>query len=274
VAELCFNTFNRSAWFGVDPDLPGQVSAAADAGFRLFGPDVFSLDAWVASGRTMGELASLLDARGLRCWEISGIEVGDADASLASAHHICELASELRPSWVLTNIVAPIDGALCDTFSRVCDVLAEAAVKPAIEYLPFTPANSIGTTRVLVDHVGTDRAGILFDTWHHFRGPDTDADLEAAPLDLVAYVQFDDALPMVSTDLMAETIGRRTFPGEGEFDLDRYCSIMRSKGFDGVVSVEILNDGLREGDLGEFARRAYASSTRYWPSADDVHARN
>jgi sugar phosphate isomerase/epimerase len=267
VAELCFNTFNRSAWFGVDPDLPGQLRAAADAGFRLLGPDVFSLDAWVGTGRTLGELAAMLDAQGMRCWEISGLEVGEAEASLASARHICELASVLLPPWVLTNIVAPIDPSLCDTFSRVCDVLAEADVRPAIEYLPFTPANSIATTRVLVDHVGRDRAGILFDTWHHFRGPDTDADLEAAPLDLVAYVQFDDALPMTGDDLMAETIGRRAFPGEGEFDLDRYCAIMRGKGFDGVVSVEVLNDGWRDGDLGEFARRAYESTARYWPTA-------
>jgi sugar phosphate isomerase/epimerase len=265
VAELCFNTFNRSAWFGVDPDLPTQVTAAADAGFRLFGPDAFSLDAWVSSGRSMSELAALLDENGIRCWEISGIEVGDHETSLASARHICEMASVLRPSWVLTNIVAPIDRSLCDTFSQVCDVLAEAGVRPAVEYLPFTPANSIGTTRVLIDHVGTDRARILFDTWHHFRGPDTDAELEAAPLELVAYVQFDDALPVAGDDLMAETISRRAFPGAGEFDLDRYCSIMRGKGFDGVVSVEILNDELRKGDIAEFARRAYTSSARYWP---------
>ena len=50
MAELCFNTFNRSAWFGVDPDLPAQLAAAAQAGFRWWGPDVFSLDAWIASG--------------------------------------------------------------------------------------------------------------------------------------------------------------------------------------------------------------------------------
>jgi sugar phosphate isomerase/epimerase len=267
VAELCFNTFNRSAWFGVEPDLPGQLDAAADAGFRLFGPDVFSLDAWVGSGRKTAELAAMLDAHSMRCWEISGIEVGDPEASLASARHICELASVLRPSWVLTNIVAPIDRSLCEMFSQVCDVLAEVGVRPAVEYLPFTPANSIATTRVLIDHVGTARAGILFDCWHHFRGPDTDADLEAAPLDLVAYVQFDDALPLSSDDLMAETIGRRAFPGEGEFNLDRYCAIMRDKGFDGVVSVEILNDEWRNRDLGEFARRAYTSSARYWPAA-------
>jgi sugar phosphate isomerase/epimerase len=63
---------------------------------------------------------------------------------------------------------------------------------------------------------------------------------------------------------MAETIGRRTFPGEGEFDLDGYCDRMKAKGFDGVVSVEILSDEWRARDLGEFVRRVYTSSARYW----------
>ena len=265
MAELCFNTFNRSAWFGVDPDLPAQIAAAAAAGFRLFGPDVFSLDGWVGSGRSVGELGHVLEDHGMECWEIAALDLGGEEETLAAARHLSELASVLGPPWILTNVGAPIDAALCQRFSRVCDILGEAGARPAVEYLPFTPANSIATARVLIDHVGTDRAGILFDSWHHFRGPDTDADLEVVPLELVAYVQFDDALPLVSTDLMAETVNRRTFPGEGEFDLEHYCAIMRGKGFDGVVSVEILNDGWRRGDLAEYARRAFTSSARYWP---------
>ncbi|HEY2301188.1 MAG TPA: sugar phosphate isomerase/epimerase family protein [Acidimicrobiales bacterium] len=264
MAELCFNTFNRSAWFGVDPDLPAQLAAAAQAGFRWWGPDVFSLDAWIASGRAVLELVELQNTHNLACWELTALNITDEAETLDQAHHLAELAAVLRPKWVLTNVGAPIDDGLCHTFSLACDVLAEAGARPALEYLPFTPANSIATARVLIDHVGPDRAGILFDTWHHFRGPDTDAELEAAPLDLVAYVQFDDALPAVSDDLMAETVGRRAFPGEGEFDLEGYCSRMRAKGFDGVVSVEILNDDWRQRDVGEFARRAYTSSARYW----------
>jgi sugar phosphate isomerase/epimerase len=264
MAELCFNTFNRSAWFGVEPDLPAQLGGAAEAGFRWWGPDVFSLDAWVASGRAVIELVDLLNAHNMRCWEISALNIIDESETLKEAHHLAELAALLRPKWVLTNVGAPIDDKLCHTFSHVCDVLAEVGARPAVEYLPFTPANSIATARVLIDHVGMERAGVLFDTWHHFRGPDTYAELEAAPLELVAYVQFDDALPAVSDDLMAETVGRRTFPGEGEFDLDGYCARMREKGFDGVVSVEILSDEWRSRDLGEFIQKAFTSSARYW----------
>jgi len=265
VAELCYNAINRTVFFGGDPDLPGQIAAAAEAGFRLFGPDTFSLDAWTAASKPVEELAERLEAAGMRCFEIAALDVGEEGPTLEQARHVAEMAAVLRPEWILTNVMsAPIDDRLLATFAQVCDVFAESGARPAVEYLPWTPVDSIAAARVLVDHVGVDRAGILFDTWHHFRGPDTYAELEAAPLELVAYVQFDDALPMVSDDLVAETCERRVFPGEGEFDLEGYCTRMRAKGFDGVVSVEILNAEWRTGDLREYARRCYGSSARYW----------
>jgi sugar phosphate isomerase/epimerase len=271
MAQLCFNTFNRSAYFGVEPDLPAQIDAAGAAGFRLFGPDTFSLDAWVADGRDVNELAHMLDSRGMKCWEIAALDITARETTLAAAQHVAEFAAVLRPEWILTNVGAPIDDELCETFAIVCDVLAAVGARPAVEYLPFTPANSIATAKILVDHVGTDRARILFDTWHHFRGPDTIADLEAASVDLIAYVQFDDARPVIGDDLVAETINRRTFPGEGEFDLTAYCDRIKAKGWDGVVSVEILDEAWRDGSAGslhEFARRAYDSSARYWNSTE------
>jgi sugar phosphate isomerase/epimerase len=270
MTRLCFNAFNRSAYLGVDPDLPAQIDAAAAAGFPLFGPDVFSLDAWTAAGHDLEELQTRLRDRGIHCWEIAALDLGDHDRTLADARHLAELAEVLRPSWILTNVGAPVDEQLGATLAAVCDVLEPVGARPAIEYLPFTPGDRIAAARTLVDAVGTNRAGILLDSWHHFRGPDTDADLEALPLDYIAYLQFDDALPIEAedpshVDLVAETLNRRTFPGEGEFDLDRWCATIAAKGFGGVVSVEVLNEHWRTGDLREYARRAFESASRFWP---------
>ncbi len=265
MVALCFNTFNRSPFLGVEPDLPGQIEAAAEAGFTLFGPDVFALDAWTAAGGRLDDLARRLADHGMACWEIAGIIIGEREPTLAAAEHIAELAAVLHPQWVLTNVMEGDPRSMAGTFDEACRVMERGGCRPAIEYLPFTPVDSIAEARWLVDVVGTDRARILFDTWHHFRGPDSWEALEAAPLELVAYVQFDDALPMVSDDLMSETINRRTFPGLGEFDLPRYRDVMRAKGFDGVVSVEILNAEWREkGDLREFAKQAYDTTAKLW----------
>lgn len=265
MAELCFNNFNRSAYFGLPCDLPAQIDAAAAAGFKLFGPDVFSLDAWREEGRSLQELADRLAARGMRCGEIAAaMIIADRGEALAAAEKAARMAEILRPDWVQVNVGVPADEESAASLAAVCDVIAPSGARVAIEYLPFLPVASLVEARQLAEEAGLHRAGVLVDSWHHFRGPDDDQQLDALPLEAIAYVQFDDALPMVSGDLTAETVDRRTFPGEGEFDLSGFCRRLKSKGFDGLVSVEILNADWRQRDPALFARRAYETSARFW----------
>ncbi|HTJ65686.1 MAG TPA: sugar phosphate isomerase/epimerase [Alphaproteobacteria bacterium] len=268
MATLCFNTMNESTYLGCPLTLSEQIDAAAAAGFPLIGIDMFTLATWLDTGRSLGELADLLASRNMACWELAAaIDLGTEDDPIEAAGKAAEAAAVLKPQWVQGNIRLPLDRTALALFDRVSSIVNRAGPRVALEYLPWTPVNSIATARDYVDHVGLDRAGVMVDSWHHFRGPDTYSDLEALPLDHIAYVQFDDALPMASDDILHETVNRRTFPGDGEFDLSGFCSRLTGKGFDGVVSIEILNDGWRGGAPGEFAARAYRSSARYWRGA-------
>ena len=205
----------------------------------------------------------MLEESGVRCYEIAALMVGTDDAE-AQAEQIAAYASVLRPEWVLTNVMAPVDDGVRDEFVRCAAVLADAGARLAVEYLPWTPVASAAVAFDLVASVPATGARVLPDVWHHFRGPDTWAELDALPLDAIAYVQFSDALPMTSDDIVDETVSRRVFPGEGEFDLDTYCEHMRAKGFDGVVSIEVLSAAMRDMDVREFTRRAFAAASRYW----------
>ena len=50
---------------------------------------------------------------------------------------------------------------------------------------------------------------------------------------------------------------------------------MRAKGFDGVVSVEVLETEYRaRGDHAAFARRVFDTSARFWPPAAAPTARD
>ena len=72
MAELCFNCMNRSGFFlgDEDPDLPGQFAAARKAGFRLLGPDAYSIRKYVEAGGRLEGLARLMDEAGMRCFEL------------------------------------------------------------------------------------------------------------------------------------------------------------------------------------------------------------
>src|SRR5262249_61652983 len=107
-------------------------------------------------------------------------------------------------------------------------------------------------------------AGGLADPGPSSPAPDGGSELEALPMDRLAYVQLDDHPALESDDLREETIHRRVFPGEGTFELDRFCATLRGRGFDGLVSVEVLSKAWRGGDLEAFALRAYATSAPFW----------
>jgi sugar phosphate isomerase/epimerase len=265
MATLCFNTMNESTYLGCPLTLAAQIAAAAAAGFPFIGIDMFTLDSWLGTGRTLGELADLLASRNMACWELAAaIDLGAEDDPIEAAQKAAQAATVLKAKWVQGNIRLPFGRAALELFDRVSAIVNRAGPRVALEYLPWTPVNDIASARAYVDHVGLDRAGILVDSWHHFRGPDSYADLESLPLDHIAYVQFDDALPIVSDDLLNETVNRRTFPGDGEFDLPGFCSRLTGKGYDGVVSLEILSDEWRGKNPGEFAKRVYRSSAQYW----------
>ena len=105
---------------------------------------------------------------------------------------------------------------------------------------------------------------MLVDAWHFTESDDTWTDLEALPLDELAYVQFDDHPPRESDDLLQETLMRRAMPGDGRFELERFCEIVKTKGYTGPISCEILSAETRAMDVGAFARRVFETTAPYW----------
>ena len=104
----------------------------------------------------------------------------------------------------------------------------------------------------------------MIDSWHFLMGDSKFEDLESVPLDHIAYVQFSDALAPESEKLGRETMKRRALPGEGILDLDCFASTLRARGYDGLVSLEILSEVWRERPLEEFAVAAYEAAASYW----------
>jgi sugar phosphate isomerase/epimerase len=264
MATLCFNIFNESGWFGGTPDLQRLIRSAGAAGFDTLGLDVFSLQCVGEAGVRADDVAGWIDAAGLRCAEIAALAIGpdpkEVDAQLAALE---PLVLALRPAWVLTNVDLDPDALAAHELRRCAERLGAHGARLAVEFLPFMRVNSIGAAREVVERAGVD-AGVLVDTWHFFHGPDGWDELDALPLERLAYVQFDDHPALESSDLREECLHRRVFPGEGLFDLDRFCTALRARGWDGLVSVEVLSSAWRGGDLEAFARRAYETTAPYW----------
>ncbi len=265
MGQLCFNLFNESAYFGPMPDLPRQIRAAAGAGFDSVGLDIFSLARLSETGGRVEDVAELIGSLGLRCPEIASLMISDDAAETEAQLARFEPAVRvLRPEWILVNSDQPPSPQTAGEFRRAADRLGRYGTRLAVEFLAISRVHSIADALELIDRAGVSDAGVLVDTWHFFLGPDDWNDLAELPLERIAYIQFDDHPAITSDDLREETINRRAFPGEGLFDLERFSRTLRARGFDGLVSVEILSKAWRGGDAEEFARRAHRSSAPYW----------
>ena len=231
------------------------VESAGAAGFTAVGVSGDRVDA--------GTRAAYASA-GVRCHEVLALIVGDDEAAtVAAAEELADRARRVGASWVLTVFTTPPRDSVV---RRCAQVIGAAGVAMAAEFSPLGPVSSI-TAGLAVVHAAQQGgpAGLLIDSWHFCFGDSTWADLAAVPLDDIAYVQFTDALPVESPDrLVRETLHRRALPGDGVLELRRFASTLLDRGFDGVVSMEVLSAELRGLPVDSLTRRLYDSGAPYW----------
>ena len=225
---------------------------------------MWSVDQHIAGGGTVSELTDALDRAGLRCVELQALVVSDEMPPISRPPLFVDLVEAFRPEIVMAGFPTLPTDADIDAFRQAVEQVTVHGATVALEFLPMMPIDTIAKTLDIVRQVG-GRIGVCVDTWHFFRGPDTWTELEALPAADLAYVQFNDALPLASSDLMSETLQRRTLPGEGEFELSRFCEIICAKGYAGPVAIEIMSAPLRAEGPHAYARKCEAAARPYWP---------
>ena len=234
------------------------IAAASAAGFAALGINAENVDASIADAYA---------AAGIDCHEILALLFTDDEtATMRAAEGLAAAAETLGAPWVLTVFPTPPSAQTTRSLQHCAALFAEAGSGMAVEFTPLGPVTSLRQALEIVHAArrGGGRAGVLIDTWHVFMGDTTWADLAAVPLDDVAYLQFDDAPEPDRKRLVRDTLHRRAVPGEGVFDLARFAATMRERGWDGLVSVEVLSAELRTLPVDALVRRLYDSTAPFW----------
>jgi sugar phosphate isomerase/epimerase len=245
--------------------LCAYFDAAAGAGFASVTLSADMVGAGGEGPEGVGRVAEALRQRGLRCSDLSSIVVRrDDEAALSSATSMARWAEALGARFVTGLLFTRVSDESIDRLGRCADLVEASGAQLSIEFAPTGAVESIPEALAVVERIGPSRSGVLIDSWHFCRGPSTWEDLESIPLDRIAFVQFDDALEPSGADMMAETTGRRTWPGQGTFDLERFATTLTGRGWDGLVSVEVLSAEHRRLDPATFARRAFETSRPFW----------
>jgi sugar phosphate isomerase/epimerase len=254
-----------------------RVRAAAEAGFAAMGLYIGEYQRLRAEGARDADLRAVLDHYGmplveieaLRGWSVTG---ADRAAYLQTERSVFGMSDALGPGHHV-QVIGPYTGTLDDAaeaFAGVCDRAAEHGLAAAIEFLPeMSNIGDAATAMQIVTRAGRANGGICLDCWHHFRGANDDDMLRAIPAERIFAVQFNDGpRQRVDPDYYTDCTRYRDLPGDGDFDLTGFLSLLEELGVRLPLSVEVISTDLLQRPAGEAARwladatRAVVASAR------------
>lgn len=177
-----------------------------------------------------------------------GLLVSQGDARREHWNHFSRRLKLLRELQVATLVVAcDVMGPLGQQdLERVQASLTQAAVRAgeqgirlALEFQASAAfGNNLQTAAALVKETGSPHLGLCFDVFQYYTGPSKAEDLDYLSSENLFHVQLCD---VAGTPREFAADGDRILPGDGDFQLQPILDRLRTIGYDGYVSLELMN---------------------------------
>lgn len=237
---------------GFQSELRERFEAAADAGYQgvtLSPSDVLRAAESGTSAEAIGEYARSLGLRlvldPVMNWYPDSAPSPSRFAGVCSDDAL-RIAASLGVASFSAIATATSDVPLAEFanhFGRLCDQAAQFGAQVHLEFIPFTIVRDLRTAWDIVRGADRPNGGLVFDTWHFFRGdPDFDL-LNRIPGERIFQVQIDDAAAVAEGSLREET-QQRLLPGDGALDLTRVTRALHAIGALRWIGPEVISPAL------------------------------
>jgi sugar phosphate isomerase/epimerase len=165
---------------------------------------------------------------------------------------------------VVADFAEPVDatalGRAMVSLKQAAQWAAAFGVRLALEFRASSRfCASLDTALALVAHADEPNVGVNFDVFHYYTGPSKFDDLALLTPRNLAFVQLCD-LAGVPRELAADS--DRVLPGDGDFLLGPILQQLRSVGYEGWVSLELMNPTLWKTKATQVAEVGLAALTR------------
>ena len=139
--------------------------------------------------------------------------------------------------------VAPDDyGRAIESLAQAAELAAGAGVTIALEFQRSSRlCASLDTAVALVSQAGAANLGVCLDLFHYYTGPSKFEDLGYLTPQNLAWVQLCD-LVGVPREIAGDS--DRVLPGDGEFQIAPILDHLATIGYEGYLSLEVLNPQL------------------------------
>lgn len=194
---------------------------------------------------------------------IERVEAEERKQLMAEAETICAAAEVIGCPVVQ---LVPFCGLAGRPYKEVLDLTAKNVADIAdigkkhgirfqLEPIAWSPIHSIWQSLELIDKAGKDNVGMVIDFWHLWAGEETTPD-DVAKLakSTICGIHFCDGKRIPKSGPWTEEGCRGFLPGEGDIPVKDWVAAVKSTGFDGTWSSELLSPKHWEWDLWETAR--------------------
>ena len=147
---------------------------------------------------------------------------------------------------------------LTDAFGELADDAATHGIQLALEATPFSNLRTTQEAIEVVTASDSPSAGLMIDIWHTAKtGLSHDELWRVVPLERVAAVEIDDGYHQTLGTVFEDTINRRTYCGEGEFNTAEFVRHALQAGYRGPWGVEIISEVHRNTPVREGLQHAF-----------------
>ena len=242
--KICLNTST------IKPvPLLEKIKLVGEAGYE--GIELWLNDVWdfVARGGEVSDVTKAVADQGLivpsviamRQW--GDFEGWEHQLVLDEARRRFALGARLGAPYIVATppLENPETSHLAGRYKELLQIGREEGIKPTFEYISFFKSvHTLKRAWEIVQEADDPDATLILDAFHNWNSASTEADLLSIPLDRISHYHIDDAAPQKAA--LTQTDPDRVMPGDGQIDLEAEIKILKEKGYDGTLSLELFNE--------------------------------
>ncbi|MCL5105423.1 MAG: sugar phosphate isomerase/epimerase [Armatimonadetes bacterium] len=258
-----------------------EIRMAKETGFDALEILDLKMKRYIEAGCDPRDLVPIFQKYGIKpvtinaIKDIERVEGKERDELMAETELMCSAAETIgcktiqlvqfcgledRPQKEVMDLTA-------DVVRDIADIGKSHGVRFQLEPIAWSPIHSLWQSLDLIDMVGRDNVRMVIDFWHLWAGWETGPeDVAKLPKDFIYSVHFCDGVrPPKGTPSheWTEMAYRSYLPGEGDIPVREWVDAVKSTGFDGVWSSELLSAKHWEWDLVDIANETRERMEKY-----------
>ncbi len=238
-----------------------KIRVTGEAGYRgieLWAVEIYE---YIGRGGEVRDVELALEDQGLqvpafiavRGWgDASGL---DYKVAMEEARRRFELAARFNaPLMICTPPVAQAGfDQLHEGYRDLLQIGRETGVQAVMEYISFFKSlNNLPDAVTVLDRAGADGCVTILDAFHNWNNKTTLEDIRSIPLERISHYHINDAPQGLPSGEQNDS--HRVMVGDGIIDLKTELTVLKEKGYDKWLSLELFNAGWWAKDPAETAK--------------------